>query len=60
MENLKPKTCCITGHRDLPLLQLPLIKRRTERLIRKLYSRGGRFWGIGGAIGYDTLAAKFF
>lgn len=58
MENLKAKTCCFTGHRDLPPLQVPLIKNRTEKIIRELYSRGVRFWGVGGAIGYDTLAAK--
>ena len=58
MKNLKLKTCCFTGHRDLPLLMIPLIKNRTEKMIRELYSRGVRFWGVGGAIGYDTLAAE--
>ena len=54
----KDKTCCFTGHREIPLLDLSRITRKTREAILSLYSRGVRYFGAGGAIGFDTIAAE--
>ncbi|MBO4854447.1 MAG: DUF1273 family protein [Oscillospiraceae bacterium] len=58
MSNLRQKTCCFSGHRSIPVNQIGEIEQRAEKHIRELYRRGVRFFGVGGAIGYDTLMAK--
>lgn len=56
---LRRKTCCFTGHRDLPLEKAQEIAEQTTNEIRRLIvNHGVCFFGVGGAIGYDTLAAK--
>ena len=56
---MRQKTCCFTGHRDLPQKQLSAIRRQTAVAISKLITECGvRYFGVGGAIGYDTLAAE--
>lgn len=54
----KDKTCCFTGHREIPLLDLSRITRKTRETVLSLYSRGVRYFGAGGAIGFDTIAAE--
>ena len=58
MADLRQRTCCFTGHREIPAKDLPSILRRTEQAIRQLIEQGVVFFGVGGAIGYDTEAAK--
>lgn len=56
---LRKKTCCFTGHRDIPMGKTQEIAERTANEIRRLIvNYGVRFFGAGGAIGYDTLVAK--
>lgn len=56
---LRKKTCCFTGHRDLPADKTVEITLRTAYMIRKLIiEKDVRFFGVGGAIGYDTLVAE--
>lgn len=55
---MQSQTCCFTGHRDIPHGDLELIKARTEASIRQLIDQGVKYFGVGGAIGYDTIAAK--
>lgn len=56
---LRNRTCCFTGHRELPRNNIPEIEKRTADEIRRLVTNCGvRFFGVGGAIGYDTLAAE--
>lgn len=56
---LRKKSCCFTGHRNLPTSKTQEIADRTANEIRKLIvNHGVRFFRVGGAIGYDTLAAK--
>ncbi|MDD6160757.1 MAG: SLOG family protein [Oscillospiraceae bacterium] len=56
---LRKKTCCFTGHRDIPIGRAQEIAERTANEIRKLIvNHGVCFFGVGGAIGYDMLAAK--
>ena len=58
MADLRQKTCCFTGHRAIPEKELPAILKRTEQAVRRLIEQGVVFFGVGGAIGYDTEAAK--
>lgn len=58
MKDLRQKTCCFSGHRMIPEQQRAYIEKRTKRYIRQLYKTGVRYFGVGGAIGYDTLAAE--
>ena len=56
---MRQKTCCFTGHRDLPPNLLPMIRRQTAEAAEKLITENRvRYFGVGGAIGYDTVAAK--
>ena len=55
---MKEQTCCFTGHRTIPAGQLEEITARTEAKVRELISEGHRCFVVGGAIGYDTLAAE--
>ena len=54
---LRPQTVCFTGHRHIPENELPLIKERLRSVVADLIERGYRFFGAGGALGFDTLAA---
>lgn len=54
---MRSKTCCFTGHRDIPELDVELIEKRTEEAIWSLYEKGVRCYRVGGAVGYDTLVA---
>ena len=58
MADLRQRTCCFTGHREISEKDLPGILERTERAVRRLIEQGVIFFGVGGAIGYDTEAAK--
>ena len=59
MEEITPKgiSCSFTGHRELPLFTLSL-KRKLNKTLRGLYERGFRVFICGGALGFDTLAAR--
>ena len=58
MADLRQRTCCFTGHRAIPEKDLPGILERTEKAVRQFIAHGVVFFGVGGAIGYDTEAAK--
>ena len=55
---MKNKTACFTGHRDIPPLKRPGIKHHLEREIEKSIQAGYVYFGAGGALGFDTLAAQ--
>jgi uncharacterized phage-like protein YoqJ len=58
-EEKRKRTCCFTGHRILPDPYLESIKKRTEAEICELVlEKNVRYFAVGGAIGYDTLAAE--
>lgn len=52
------KTCCFTGHRDIPEEKKPQIRQLLRQTIRNLIQEGICFFGTGGALGFDTLAAE--
>ena len=55
---MRSRTCCFTGHRDIPNQDIPVVMEKTEKYVRELVDRGVRYFGLGGALGYDTLAAQ--
>ena len=55
---MKEYTCCFSGHRKLPILKYLRIRFKTYREICRLIETGVIYFGCGGAIGFDTLAAK--
>ena len=56
--NTREKTCCFTGHRSIPYAVYPELRQELEAIIRMLIGKGVRFFGAGGALGFDTLAAE--
>ena len=54
---LKEKTCCFTGHRDIPSGSYQLIFNKTEEMVESFIKKGYLFFGAGGALGFDTIAA---
>lgn len=55
---MKERTACFTGHRTIPFLQRRKIEKRTEEALIEAIKQGYRFFGAGGALGFDTLAAQ--
>ena len=55
---MRVKTCCFTGHRDIPFLKLHSIKKRLEKAVEQSIQDGYCYFGAGGALGFDTLAAN--
>jgi len=50
--------CSFTGHRILSAGELPQINARLDEIIGQLADRGIERYLLGGALGFDTLAAK--
>ena len=58
MSDKRTETCCCTGHRDIPYgLETPL-KSVLKEQMGLLLSKGVIYYGVGGAVGFDTLAAE--
>ena len=57
-DGMKEQTCCFTGHRAIPTDKMQEIIGKTEAKVRELISDGYQCFVVGGAIGYDTLAAE--
>ena len=55
---MRSETCCFTGHRQIPPGERTEIADRLERVIVNLYQKGVRYYGAGGALGFDSLAAR--
>ena len=55
---MRSKTVCFTGHRELPTDDLPEISKRLEDTLVALIEQGYCYFGAGGALGFDTLAAQ--
>lgn len=54
---LKNKTCCFTGHRNMSFPP-DEIKKRISDMMDILINHGVIYYGAGGALGFDTLAAQ--
>lgn len=55
---MKEKTCCFTGHRTIPPAILPKLSAELESTLLWLIQTGFRYFGAGGALGFDTLCAE--
>lgn len=51
------KTCCFTGHRNIPANEYEKIQITLEETIISLIEKGVCYFGAGGALGFDTMAA---
>ncbi len=59
MNDFRTKTCCFTGHREIPDGDENKISVRLRYRVEELYNQGYRYFGVGGAIGFDTLVAEW-
>ena len=59
MHDFRPQTCCFTGHRDIPDDEVQKIRIRMFYRFQELVERGYLYFGVGGALGFDTMAAEF-
>lgn len=55
---MKRQTCCFTGHRKIPPEQYSRIAERLKSEITALIHQGVIYFGVGGALGFDTMAAQ--
>jgi len=56
---MREKTCCFTGHRELPFFWGHCkLTGKLEKAIIEQIDNGIRFFGAGGARGFDALAAR--
>jgi len=53
----RDRTCFFTGHRDIPREQYPEVQQKIEQTTERLIAQGVLYFGVGGALGFDTLAA---
>lgn len=51
-------TCCFTGHRTIPSAKAPSVQEKLVRSVAFLAQKGYRIFVAGGALGFDTMAAK--
>lgn len=58
MTELIEKTVCFTGHREIPFLRLFTVKPKLKKTVEDLINQGYCYFGAGGALGFDTLAAR--
>lgn len=55
---MRDKSCCFTGHRKIPYKDMDILPIRIRSAIIKLINEGYLNFNAGGALGFDTLAAK--
>ena len=55
---LKNHTVCFTGHRKIPPEQADALARQLRSTLIRLVEEGYIYFGAGGALGFDTLAAQ--
>ena len=55
---MKEKTVCFTGHRTIPMLKKWKIERKLKETLEALIDNGYCYFGAGGALGFDTIAAQ--
>ena len=56
--DLRAKTCCFTGHRSLSHEEKLKVAARLREIIAEQIKTGVVFYGAGGALGFDELAAQ--
>ena len=54
----KSQTCCFTGPRDIAPYTPDTVFEQTKVVITLLVTKGFKYFGTGGALGFDTIAAQ--
>lgn len=54
---MRKHTCCFTEHREMTPEQQRIIVERLYQTVGMLIYKGVRYFGTGGALGFDTMAA---
>lgn len=52
------RTACFTGHREIPASKRRRIEKLLDEVIQFHIARGIIYYGVGGALGFDTMAAQ--
>lgn len=55
---MRGQTACFTGHRKIAPEQQNIVAKRLKNTVESLILEGYRYFGAGGALGFDTLAAQ--
>lgn len=58
MDDQRQRTCCFTGHRNIPFGKKIFLQARLEKTLEELIEQGYEYFGAGGALGFDTMAAR--
>ena len=57
-EEMREHTCCFTGHRRIPQERILTIRNNLKDVVVSAIKDGYLYFGAGGALGFDTLAAQ--
>ena len=55
---MRNQTCCFTGHRRIDPTLYSILAKNLNATIEYLIKTGYRYFGAGGALGFDTMAAQ--
>lgn len=55
---MREHACCFTGHRKITPEQQKIVAERLCQTVEMLIQKGVRYFGAGGALGFDTIAAE--
>ena len=55
---MKKETCCFTGHRDIPAQEEATVRSKIRKQVLDLLEKGYNTFLVGGARGFDMLAAE--
>ncbi len=58
MNDKKSVTACFTGHRKIPPNESSVVSENLRKTLVQCIENGYCYFGAGGALGFDTLAAK--
>lgn len=58
VNEMRGKTCCFTGHREIPQQNQKIVSKNLEKTVADLIGKGYLYFGAGGAYGFDSLAAQ--
>ncbi len=56
-QKIEISSVCFTGHRSIPEARAILIPRALDTIISGLIAMGAKSFRLGGAVGFDTIAA---
>lgn len=57
MDENKETICCFTGHREIPETGRKALETELKKIIALLVRQGVTHFRVGGALGFDTMAA---